>query len=59
MPYGARRYLNLPKGVINVVKSWLSSSRGHWWYPFLASKMVKNLALLAAMSATASAGDKD
>ena len=26
---GARRNLNLPKGVINVVSSWLALSRGH------------------------------
>ena len=41
---------------MKVVRSWLSGSKGHWWYPFMASKTVKNLALVAAMSATAWAG---
>ena len=27
--HGARRYLYLPNGVMNVVKIWLSLSRGH------------------------------
>ena len=58
-PYGARRYLNLPNGVMNVVRSWLCSSRGHWWYPLRASNFVKILAFSSAMSATASAGVAD
>ena len=45
-----------PNGVMNVVSFWLSSSRGHWWYPFKASNTVKYLALDSYMSATASAG---
>ena len=56
MPYRACKYLNLPNGVIKVVSNWLFSSKGHWWYPFRASSLVNTLALLAAMSATASAG---
>ena len=56
IPYGARRYLNLPKGVMNVVRSWLSSSRGHWWYPLRASSFVNTFAFSEAISATACAG---
>ena len=54
-PYGARRYLNLPNGAMNVVRSWLCSSRGHWWYPLRASNFVKILVFSSAMSAKASA----
>ena len=53
MPYGARKYLNLPNGVMKVV---VASSKGHWSYPFRASSFVNTFALLAAMSATTSAG---
>ena len=54
-PYGARKYLKRQNGVMSMVRSWLSSARGHWWYPFVESMTVKYLALLAAISATASA----
>ena len=42
-----------------MVRSWLASSNGHWWYPLRASNFVNILALSAAMSATASAGVAD
>ena len=38
------------------MSNWLSSSKGHWWYPLRASSLVNTLALCEAMSATASAG---
>lgn len=36
----ARRYLKWQNGVMKVVSSWLSSSREHWWYPFIASNLL-------------------
>ena len=56
MPYRARRYLNQPKAVMNLVRSWLSALSGHWWYILRASNFVKTLAFSAAISATACAG---
>ena len=44
---------------MKVVRIWLSCSRGHWWYPFMASSFVKILAFWAAISATACAGVAD
>ena len=48
MVHSSTVYLNHPNGVMNVVKFWLSSARGYWWYPFVASMTVKYLASLAA-----------
>lgn len=45
-PKGSRVNRNLPKGVPNVVRYELGSSRGTCQYPFLASTRVQNLALL-------------
>ena len=45
-PKGSRVDQNLPKGVPNVVRYELVSSRGTCQYPFLASTRVQNLALL-------------
>ena len=44
---------------MNFVRSWLSSSSGHWWYPLSASSLVNTLAFSAAMSATVWAGVSD
>ena len=52
-------YLKRPNGVMNVVYNWLSSSSGHWWYPFAASTTVKYLTSSAAMSAIVFAGVGD
>ena len=58
MPWGIRRNLNLPKGVMNIVRSWLSVLRA-LMVPFMASITVKYLFLAVAMSAIASAGVED
>ena len=43
MSKGARRNLYRPNGIINVIKTRLCLSSGHWWYPFKASITVKYL----------------
>ena len=59
VPYSARGYLNLPKGVMKVVRGWLFSSSRHWWYSLRVPNLVKILALSAAMSAAAWEGVAD
>ena len=41
------------------MRSWLTSSIEHWWYPLRASSLVKILAFSAEMFATAWAGVAD
>ena len=58
-PMGQRRYLYLPCGRRNVVRSEDSSSRGIWWYPARASILQKTLepfGILLTMSAAVGNG---
>ena len=47
------RILEQPKGIMKVVRFWLTSSSGQWWYPFSASN---TMALAWVISTTVSAG---
>ena len=54
-PIGALRNLYRPKGVMNVVSSWLSGSSATCQYPFAASSVEKYLELVLTIN-TASLG---